>query len=258
MTDYFASPNRPGTDVDATAGTRFGTEADAYHRFRPRPPELTMDWLVPSGLGAAVDVGAGTGIFTEPLARRVSTVYAVEPDAAMRAKLVTHCPDVIVVDGTAENLPLGDDSVRAVYANSTWHWTDPLLALPEIARVLLPGGILGVSWSMPDRRIGWRAKLDEITAKVGETGRGPGRFELPDGAPFDQPEQLVHDWRMRMTIDELVAQLGTYDHLLAMSEVDRMSVLADAHTYLNGNPATCRGVIEVPFRTACFRTVYRG
>jgi SAM-dependent methyltransferase len=258
MTDYFASPNGPGADVDAVAGTRFGIEADAYHRFRPRPPQQVVDWLVRTGLGTAVDIGAGTGLFTLPLAKRVPTVYAVEPDPAMRAKLVAHCPDVTVVAGTAENLPLADRSVQAAFANSTWHWTDPLRALPEVARVLEPGGVLGVSWNVPDRRIGWRAKLDEITWKVGESGRGPGRFELPAWAPFDEPEQLVHDWRMRMTVDELVVQLGTYDHVLALSEVDRMSVLEDARTYLNGNPATCRGIIEVPFRTACFRTTYRG
>jgi SAM-dependent methyltransferase len=176
----------------------------------------------------------------------------------MRAVLARHCPGVTVLDGTAEDIPLADDSVGAAFANSTWHWTDPLLALPEIARVLVPGGILGVSWNMPDRRIGWRAKLDEITWKTGEAGRGPGRFELPADAPFDEPQQLVHDWRMRMTVDELVAQLATYDHVLALSEVDRLAVLEDARTYLNGNPATSRGIIDVPFRTACFRTTYRG
>lgn len=253
MTDYF----RPA-GTQAAPGTRFGTEADAFHRLRPTPPEPAVEWLVREGIPSAVDVGAGTGLFTQLLARRVPTVYAVEPDPRMRARLVTHCPDATVLDGTAENIPLPDASVAAVFANSAWHWADPLLALPEIARVLMPGGILGVSWNMPDRRIGWRAKLDEITWKTGEAGRGPGRFELPDDAPFDEPEHLVHDWRMRMTVDELVASLATYDHVLALSDVDRTAVLEDARIFLNGNPATSRGIIEVPFRTACFRTTYRG
>lgn len=250
--------NDPALHADSPPGTRFGTEAVAYHRLRPHPPAPAVEWLVRSGIDSAVDIGAGTGLFTVPLSQRVPVVYAVEPDPAMRARLVEHCPGVTVLAGTAENLPLGDASVRAAFAHSTWHWTDPLLALPEIARVLVRGGILGVSWNMPDRRIGWRAKLDEITLKTGEAGRGPGRFELPDDAPFDQPDQLVHDWRMRMTVDELVAQLGTYDHVLALSEVDRIDVLEEARTYLNGNPATSRGIIDVPFRTACFRTTYRG
>jgi SAM-dependent methyltransferase len=248
--------------MESAPGTRFGTAADDYHRFRPHPPEATVDWLVGSGIGAhidsAVDLGAGTGLFTEPLSRRVPTVFAIEPDPAMRARLATNCPGVTVLSGTAENIPLPDNSVGAVFSNSAWHWADPMLAFPEIARVLLPGGVLGVSWSMPDRRVGWRAKLDEITLQTVPPGRGPGRFELPDGAPFGQPEELVHSWRTRMTVDELVASLGTYDHVLALSEVDRANVLEDARTYLNGNPATSRGVIDVPFRTACFRTAYLG
>jgi SAM-dependent methyltransferase len=250
------------TDMESAPGMRFGTAADEYHRFRPHPPEATVDWLVGTGIGetidVAVDLGAGTGLFTEPLARRVATVFAVEPDPAMRARLTEHCPGVTVLDGSAERIPLPDNSVRAVFSNSAWHWADPLLAFPEIARVLMPGGVLGVSWSMPDRRMGWRAKLDEITWKAGESGNGPGRFELPAGAPFGTPEELVHSWRTRMTVDELVASLGTYDHVLALSEVDRAAVLDDARTYLNGNPATSRGVIDVPFRTACFRTTYLG
>jgi SAM-dependent methyltransferase len=249
--------------MESAPGTRFGSAADEYHRFRPHPPEATVDWLVGTGTGApaidsAVDIGAGTGLFTEPLSRRVATVFAVEPDPAMRARLTAHCPDVTVLAGSAENIPLPDRSVRAAFSNSAWHWADPLLAFPEIARVLLPGGVLGVSWSMPDRRVGWRAKLDEITWKVGESGRGPGRFELPDDVPFDTPEEMVHSWRTRMTVDELVASLATYDHVLALSEVDRIAVLEDARTYLNGNPATSRGVIDVPFRTSCFRTRYLG
>ncbi|HEX5400697.1 MAG TPA: class I SAM-dependent methyltransferase [Pseudonocardiaceae bacterium] len=244
--------------MDSAPGMRFGAAADAYHRYRPRPPETAVDWLVGTGTDVAVDIGAGTGLFTEPLSHRVPRVFAVERDPAMRAMLATHCPGVTVLEGSVEHIPLPDNSVRAAFGYSAWHWADPALAFPEIARVLVPGGVLGVAWSIPDRRIGWRAKLDEITWKVDEPGRGPGRFELPSGAPFSQPEELVHSWRQRMTVDELVASLGTYVHVLALSEVDRIGVLENARTFLNGNPATSRGVVDVPFRTACFRTTYLG
>lgn len=258
MTPHHRATTGTVTDMDSAPGMRFGAAAEAYHRFRPQPPEATVDWLVGTGIDVAVDVGAGTGLFTEPLSRRVPEVFAVERNPAMRAMLAAHCPGVTVLDGGAEHIPLPDGSVRAVFSDSAWHWADPLLAFPEVARVLVPGGVLGVSWSIPDRRIGWRAKLDEITWKVGEPGRGPGLFELPAGAPFSPPEELVHSWRQRMTVDELVASLGTYTHVLALSEVDRIEVLRNARTYLNGNPATSRGVVDVPFRTACFRTTYLG
>jgi len=56
---------------------------------------------------------------------------------------------------------------------------------------------------------------------------------------------------------DLIASLATYDHVLALSEMDRNAMLHNARTYLNGNPATSRGTIEVPFRTVCFRTHHR-
>jgi SAM-dependent methyltransferase len=226
MTPHHRATTGTVTDMDSAPGMRFGAAAEAYHRFRPQPPEATVDWLVGTGIDVAVDVGAGTGLFTEPLSRRVPDVFAVEHNPTMRAMLAAHCPGVTVLDGGAEHIPLPDGSVRAVFSNSAWHWADPLLAFPEVARVLVPGGVLGVSWSIPD--------------------------------PFSPPEELVHSWRQRMTVDELVASLGTYTHVLALSEVDRIEVLKNARTYLNGNPATSRGVVDVPFRTACFRTTYLG
>jgi len=243
--------------MDSASGTRFGSAAQAYHRLRPTPPAAAVDWLTAGSIATAVEVGAGTGLFTAPLADRVPTVFAVEPDAQMRIRLADHCPGVTVLDGTAERIPLGDASVDAVFCHSAWHWVDPDAAFPEIARVLVPGGLLAVAWTMPDRRVGWRAKLDEITGKHSASGRGPGRFEVPPGSGFDQPAEFTQSWTWRMTTEDLVASLATYDHVLALSEMDRNAMLHNARTYLNGNPATSRGTIEVPFRTVCFRTHHR-
>lgn len=212
---------------------------------------LTVDWLLGTDdIRTVAEFGAGTGLFTAALARRVRTVYAIEPDALLRTQLVANCPGVTVLDGTAEHLPLADQTVDAVISYSAWHRAGPRPALPETARVLVPGGLLGIAWAMPDRRVGWRAKLDEITGRRGESGR----FDVPAGAGFDVPEQLSHPWTRRMTVDDLVASLGTYDHVLALSDVDRAQVLANCRTYLNGNPATSRGIIDVPYVTVGFRT----
>jgi SAM-dependent methyltransferase len=243
--------------MDSASGTRFGSAAQAYHRLRPTPPPAAVDWLTATNPTTAVELGAGTGLFTAPLAERVPTVFAVEPDIQMRSRLAAHCPGVTVLDGTAERIPLGDGSVDAVFCHSVWHWVDPESALPEIARVLVAGGLLAVAWTMPDRRVGWRAKLDEITGKRGTSGRGPGRFDVPPDSGFDQPAEFTQSWTWRMTTEDLVASLATYDHVLALSEMDRNTMLANARTYLNGNPATSRGTIEVPFRTVCFRTHHR-
>jgi hypothetical protein len=52
--------------------TSFGSVADSYDRARPGPPAEALDWLVPAGREAAVDLGAGSGLFTRALPGRAA------------------------------------------------------------------------------------------------------------------------------------------------------------------------------------------
>jgi ubiquinone/menaquinone biosynthesis C-methylase UbiE len=75
---------------------------------------------------------------------------AVEPSDAMRAQLVRTVPQVAVVEGTAEQIPLPADSAAAVVAANAFHWFEPTRTLPEVHRVLRPGGALVLIWSLRD------------------------------------------------------------------------------------------------------------
>src|ERR1700677_1419168 len=123
--------------------TSFGQIADDYDRLRPGPPEEALDWLVPTDCVTAVDLAGGTGLFTRALRRRVTQVVAVEPDDRMRAVLAAKSPDVRAVAGRGEAIPLSEASADGVFVSSAWHWLDPDLAVPEIARVLRDGGRVG-------------------------------------------------------------------------------------------------------------------
>ena len=128
----------------------FDLVADEYERTRPSYPPALLDRL-PLGADAAVlDLGAGTGKLTRVLAARYRDVVAVEPLANMRAMLERVVPGVPVLAGSAERIPLDDGSVDAVFAAQAFHWFDKPVALPEIARVLRPGGVLAVVWNEPD------------------------------------------------------------------------------------------------------------
>ncbi len=99
---------------------------------------------------AVLDLGAGTGKLTRVLARRYARVIAVEPLDGMRGILERVVPDVEALAGSAEQIPLGDASVDAVFAAQAFHWFDHERAMPEIARVLRPGGVLALVWNGPD------------------------------------------------------------------------------------------------------------
>src|SRR5947209_19335184 len=118
----------------------FGGLAADYHRLRPGPPVEAVDWLVDASMESALELGAGTGHFTARLSGKLTNVFVIEPDHRMRLVLTDTCPGIHILDGRAEQIPLPDDSVDAVYAMNAWHWFEPVRAGAEIARVLRPGG----------------------------------------------------------------------------------------------------------------------
>ena len=130
---------------------------------RPGPPDVALDWLVPAGCATAVELGAGTGLFTRALARHAGQVIAVEPDDRMRAVLAARSPGVHVIGGRGEQIPVPDACADGVFVSSAWHWLDHDVAVPEIARVLRDGGRLGVIWTSRDRRVDWVAELEALT-----------------------------------------------------------------------------------------------
>lgn len=154
------------TTIHHAAASGFSSQADTYARGRPDYPAALGTWLRDT-LGLApgktvVDLGAGTGKFTGLLLPTGASVIAVEPVDAMRAQLSAKLPDVRAVQGSAESMPLPDASVDAVVCAQAFHWFANTAAMREIARVLKPGGRLGLIWNVRDESVGWVARLTEI------------------------------------------------------------------------------------------------
>ena len=121
-----------------------------------------MEWVLPERVGTVVDLGAGTGALTRLLVGRADQVVAVEPDDRMRAVLAEAVPGARAVAGRGEAIPLPDGSVDAVLASSSWHWMDTVPTLREIARVLVPGGVVSAMWSGPDPDSGLIAQAQAL------------------------------------------------------------------------------------------------
>ena len=85
----------------------------------------------------------------------------------MLEQLAARLPDVPTVVAGAEALPLPDDDVDVVTAAQAAHWFDPVPAAAEMARVLRPGGTVGLVWSLRDDRAPWVAALSAILAAEG-------------------------------------------------------------------------------------------
>jgi SAM-dependent methyltransferase len=243
----------------------FGAAAAAYAEHRPDYAPAAVRWALEPAPGPRVlDLGAGTGKLTATLVELGADVIAVEPDPAMLTELRRTLPTVRALSGSAEAVPLADASVDAVLAGNAMHWFDMDVAGPEIARVLVPGGILAGLWNVLDDRVDWVAGLERVSggAAIGprdtlsrwraETHSAP----VPrsgQGARFGWPEQAEFPHGQRRSADSLVATLATRAGLLVMAEPQRQVTLGRIGAFLAGTPETANGEFTLPMLTGVLR-----
>ncbi|MFF0199625.1 class I SAM-dependent methyltransferase [Streptomyces sp. NPDC005017] len=98
----------------------------------------------PLGGQVVVDIGGGSGYFTEEFRRRGANAYLFEPDPV---ELGEGAPDgSVVADGYL--LPLGDGVADVTFSSNVLeHVADPQTFLSELARVTRPGGLIYVSFT---------------------------------------------------------------------------------------------------------------
>jgi SAM-dependent methyltransferase len=129
----------------------FQSVAGEYERARPDYPDEAGRWLAHRldlrGGRMVVDVAAGTGKLTRLLVATGATVVAVEPVAGMRERLAAALPDVELLDGVAEEIPLENASVDAATVGQAFHWFDGDRALTEIHRITRKGSRLAVVYN---------------------------------------------------------------------------------------------------------------
>jgi SAM-dependent methyltransferase len=199
-----------------------------YERGRPGyAPEAVA--ALGLGPGARVaDVGAGTGKLTRALVAAGLDVVAVDPLAAMRDALRAAVPDVEVLDGTAEALPLADASVDAVVCADAAHWFDPARAPAELARVIAPGGTLGLIWNGPaagGARPAWEVELGALLAAVRPEhpafAPDQGRGMIEDHAAFGPLTATHVDHAFRQDRSMMLDAIASHSYVAALPDAER-------------------------------------
>ena len=242
----------------------FGAAAPAYAAHRPDYAQAVVRWALEGAPGPRVlDLGAGTGKLTAALVARGADVIAVEPDGAMLRELHGALPAVRALPGSAEEIPLPDGSVDAVLAGNAMHWFDMDVAGPEIARVLVPEGVLAGLWNVIDDRVDWVAGLAELSGSaaigprdtLGNWRAATADMHLPRTgvARFGSPEQAEFPHGQRRTADSLVATLGTRAGMLVMPEPERAAALGPIRAFLASTPETADGEFTLPIMCGVLR-----
>jgi ubiquinone/menaquinone biosynthesis C-methylase UbiE len=256
MNDEQTPDDAPAPDAAATESATpdwahsFGDVADAYDRGRPTYPSEAVAWLTGGSPVTVLELGSGTGKLTHALVDQGHDVLATDPDPEMLAVLETNLPGVRTAVASAEDIPLGDASVDVVIAAQAFHWFDVDLALPEIARVLKPGGVIALVWNYRNEKIPWVRRLgtligtQEQDVDPAETLVRSGIFGFVEDAEFSHWQRVD-----RKTIQDLVlsrSNVAVLDE--AGREAKRAEVLAFYDDYGRGMDG-----MQLPYVTTCFR-----
>jgi SAM-dependent methyltransferase len=238
-------------DLRAAQAGSFGAAADVYERGRPGYPEAALDWLLRDEPARVLDLGAGTGKLTRQLSARGLDVVAVEPSEGMRTQFAGVLPDVPVLAGTAEAIPLVDHSVDAVLVAQAWHWVDVARASVEVGRVLRPGGTLGLVWNQRDDSVAWVAKLSKITRAGVEHF---SREKPPVLAPLGDTEHHRVRWSTEITPATLLDMVASRSYMIIAEASERDRILRAVGALLADEPELAgRERFAMPYVTLCTR-----
>jgi SAM-dependent methyltransferase len=229
----------------------FGEEAAAYERGRPSYPPEAIDWLLPNGARDVLDLGAGTGKLTVRLVERGLDVIAVDPIPDMLEVLRNSLPDTPALLGTAEEIPLPDDSVDSVVVAQAWHWFDPERAIKEVARILRPGGRVGLVWNVRDERLGWVKELGRI---IGHEDDPAERRDVTLPPPFADVERHEFEWTSYLTPQALIDLVASRSYCITSPAEVKSRTLAQVRDLLSTHPALAHATgLALPYVTVCVR-----
>ena len=242
----------------------FVGEGGAYDSVRPAYPDEAVAALIDaarrargadaSGQGGplrAADIGAGTGKMSELLARGGLLVDAVEPSEAMRAQ-ASSIEGVTWHGGVAEDTGLPNDVYDIVVFAQSWHWMDPERAGVEAARILAPGGALGIVWNQMAVSIPWVHRLTRIM-RSGDVHR-PDNPPTPGGG-FAPMTLTQIAWEDRMTPEQILTLGTTRSSYIRSSEEGRARMQENLRWYLYDHLGYAPGEqVAIPYATLVWLT----
>jgi SAM-dependent methyltransferase len=230
--------------VHPAAATGFARSVEAYERARPDYPPEAIAWLAqeldlrPGRV--VVDLAAGSGKLTRPLAALGCEVIAIEPVSQMRAAIG---PTARALDGTAEEMPLDDASADVVTVGQAFHWFDGPAALAEIERVLRPHGALALVWNRrPSESSALHAAISEIIAPYRGDAPSHGSGAWREAFAGRELTERRFEFTQRLDADGLADRVGSTSFVAALDEADRAPLLARVRALAQGGP------VDAPYK----------
>jgi SAM-dependent methyltransferase len=209
------------------------TNGQLFDASRPSYPDSAIEYFVSTfqldGATRALDLGAGTGIFTRQMRSHVGAITAVDPSAPMREALRTSSPGIEVREGSDVAIPLDDSSVDVVFVAQAFHWFDAPRALVEIHRVLVANGCLGLIWNERDESVHWVEQLSRAMQWDLQQPYEVGTdfTETIARGPFRDIERVTFTHSQTLSREGLLQRVLSTSYISAMSDAQRAPLMSD-------------------------------
>lgn len=237
----------------------FREGAIRYEALRPGYPVDSIRWLVGESPSTVADIGAGTGKLTEVLVGLGHRVIAVEPSMDMMHVLMTRMPTVRALLGSGERTGIEDHSVDAITYGQSWQWVHRERGAAEAARILRPGGRLGLVWNSLDTRTGWVADFHRVLHSLDQfhvVDAGTHDDLARVGAPFRSDGERRERHTVATTTAQLALLVTTRSYYLALPHPGRVDLVRRMTAWVEGRFGAADDTpVEVPYVTESFRFV---
>jgi len=203
------------------------------------------------------DIGAGTGKLTKELLKHGLTVSAVEPNDAMRTIGIqnTKGESAIWSVGTGEATGLPTSSVYAVFFGSSFNVVDPILALSEVFRILVPRGWFACMWNHRDLNDPIQQRIESIikssipTYSYGSRREDPTNIINTSGR-FSATKSIEGSFVWKMPKSDVIVAWKSHATLKRQAGSDSVfnGIISEIARYLEDLPE----IIDVPYTTRIY------
>lgn len=129
-------------------------------------PPSALDWLLDSTGKRVLALGRTAAPLMARMTDRGAALTASDPEPSGVRRLLAHAPRALPTVSDASQLPFAPGAFDVIVINQSLHTLDLDRALPELARVLAPGGHLAISYTLRDDSVPWVRRLIKLMQAV--------------------------------------------------------------------------------------------